>query len=190
MQKAVFLDRDGALVYDLGYLSDPEKLRILPKVVEGLEKIKSLGFLTIIISNQSGVARGYFKLKEMRLFDAKLKKILNKKQRLLDDSFYCPHHPDFDKKCSCRKPKIGLLKKAQKKYNLDISNSFFVGDKMKDILCGKNIGCKTILMPKNLEKLAVIEKEVKPDYIAIDLLDAASWIEKDISKQSSPSSIN
>lgn len=180
-QRAVFLDRDGVLNFDSGYLSDEEKLRILPNVIKGLEKIKSLGFKTIIISNQSGVARKYFNLKTMWAIDAKLKKLINKREILLDDSFYCPHHPDFDKNCNCRKPKIGLIKRAAAKYKLDTRRSFFIGDKKEDILCGKSVGCKAILVPRNLKDLVVINSQKsKPDFIAKDLLDATGWIEKQI----------
>ena len=178
-QKAVFLDRDGVLNFDPGYLSDPKRLRILPRVIEGLKKIKNLGFKTIIISNQSGVARKYFSPKTMWAIDLKLKKLINRDKILLDDSFYCSHHPDFDKDCNCRKPRTGLVKKAAGKHSLDVRKSFFIGDKIRDILCGKKAGCETILVPKNLEELAVINsKSAKPDFVAKDLLDAARWIAK------------
>lgn len=174
MNRAVFLDRDGILNLDTGYLSDPRKLKILPKVIEGLQKIKSLGFKTIIISNQSGVARKYFDLKKMWAIDSTLKKLINKEEVLLDDSFYCPHHPDYDVNCNCRKPKIGLIKKVLKKYKLDTSKSFFIGDNTEDVLCGKNAGCKTILVPQNPSKY----NQVRPDFMARDLIEAAYWIER------------
>lgn len=178
MQRAVFLERDGVLNYDQGYLSDPQQIKILPKVLEGLQKMKNLGLKTIVISNQSGVARKYFDIKTMRAVDAQLRKIINKSKILLDDSFYCPHHPDFDKNCSCRKPKTRLVKKAVKKHKIDISKSFFIGDKIEDILCGENAGCKTILVPKNLKRLAKVNTSIKPNFVAKDLLGAAYWIEE------------
>lgn len=174
MNRAVFLDRDGIINFDSGYLSDPKKLIILPKVIYGLQKIKGLGFKTIIISNQSGVARKYFDLKTMWAIDSKLKRLINKEGILLDDSFYCPHHPDFDKSCICRKPKIGLIEKALQKYKLDTSRSFFIGDNIEDVLCGKNAGCKTILVPKNLKG----HDQIKPDFVAKDLVEATYWIER------------
>ena len=180
MPRAVFLDRDGVLNFDHGYLFDPQKIKILPKVLEGLRKMKNLGFKTIVVSNQSGVARKYFDLKTMWAIDLKLKKLINKSKILLDDSFYCPHHPDFDKNCNCRKPKTRLVKKAVKKHKLDIGESFFIGDKIEDILCGKKVGCKTILVPKNLKELAKIDTSVKPDFVARDLLEAAYWIERTV----------
>lgn len=181
IQRAVFLDRDGVLNFDPGYLSSPNKLKVLPKVIEGLRKIKKLGFKTIVISNQSGVARKYFDLETMWAIDTRLKEFVNKKEILLDDSFYCPHHPGFDRVCNCRKPKTGLIKKAVRKYKLDASRSFFIGNEMKDILCGKNAGCKTILVPKNLKELAITNNgKEKADFAAKDLLDAADWIERSI----------
>lgn len=181
IQRAVFLDRDGVLNFDFGYLADSRKLRPLPAAIEGLRKIKNLGFKTIVISNQSGVARKYFDLNTMWAVDAELKKLINRNNILLDDSFYCPHHPGFDKDCDCRKPKTGLIKKAVKRYKLDVNQSFFIGDKTEDILCGKNAGCKTILVPKNLKDLlAINNRKANPDFIAKNLVEAADWIEKNI----------
>ena len=174
MQKAVFLDRDGVLNFDSGFVSDLDNVKILPKVIEGLSKIKSLGFMAIIISNQSGVAKKYFDLETMQAVDTRIKQLINKDKILLDDSFYCPHHPEFDKKCNCRKPKIGLIKKAMTKYNLGMNQSFFIGDKAEDIICGKNADCKTILVPINLKK----HIQAAPDFIAKDLIEAAFWIER------------
>ena len=174
MQKAVFLDRDGVLNFDSGFISGLDNIKILPKVIEGLSKIKSIGFMTIIISNQSGVARKYFNLETMRAVDAHIKQLINKDKILLDDSFYCPHHPEFDKRCNCRKPKIGLIKKAVTKYNLNVNQSFFIGDKVEDIICGKNADCKTILVPINLKK----HIQATPDFKAQNLVEAAFWIER------------
>ena len=136
--------------------------------------------MNIIISNQSGVARKYFTQETMWAIDRKFKELLNHDGILVDDSFYCPHHPDCDKNCNCRKPKTGLVKKAVKKHKINIDKSFFVGDKIEDILCGKNAGCKTILVPRNLKELAKVGASVKPDFIAKDLLEAAYWIEKNV----------
>lgn len=179
MNKAVFLDRDGVINFDSGYLSDPKKIQILPKVTEALRILKKLGFINIIIGNQSGVARNYFTLKTMWIIDSEIKKLLNKQETLLDDSFYCPHHPDIDKNCECRKPKIGLVKKAMKKYNLDVKKSFFIGNDSRDTLCGKNSGCKTVLIPRNLEN-SDLDLKVKPDFIAKNLKEVTSWIERNI----------
>lgn len=170
---AVFLDRDGVLNYDPGYLSDPDKLTLLPHVLEGLRKLKRLGFLIIVISNQSGVARKYFTLKRMWQIDAALKQAA---PNLIDDSFYCPHHPDFDKVCGCRKPKTGLVREAIRKYGIDPKRSFFIGDKTDDVQCGKNVGCQTIRIPRNLTDETEHTKNIKPDFIARNFFEAVKWI--------------
>ncbi|HKZ35025.1 MAG TPA: HAD family hydrolase [Patescibacteria group bacterium] len=175
-EPAVFLDRDGVLNYDSGYISDPKLVKILPFVREGLQQFKRMGFRTIIISNQSGVARGYFDLKTMEEVAKKVEDFLNAEETLLDAAYYCPHHPQFGSPCRCRKPQTGLIDKAMAQYNLDVKQSFFIGDKESDILCGKNAGCGTILVPEN--GVTYAPSQEKPDKKLRNLQEAAQWVER------------
>ena len=130
MSKAVFLDRDGTINVDKNYLYKIEDFEFLPGAVEALQLLQSSGYLLIIITNQSGIARGYFTENDfLRLNDF----MLNELERLgvhISKSYYCPHGPDS--KCNCRKPKTGLFEQAAKEYDIDLSKSFAVGDKLRD----------------------------------------------------------
>lgn len=143
MDKAVFLDRDGVLNEDNGYTYMLSDLRILDGVIEGLRKISSLGYQLIIVSNQSGIARGFFTLDQMHIFMQGLINVLYKYDVEILDYYYCPHHIDgkideFTKSCSCRKPEPEMIIQAKKKYNLDLSRSILIGDKETDIMAGIN----------------------------------------------------
>lgn len=137
---AVFLDRDGTIIEEVNYLSDFSEIKIYPFSFTALKIIKECGFKTFIITNQSGVARGYFTENFVKEVNTFLCEKLG-----IDDFFYCPHLPEDN--CNCRKPKTGLIQQALKKYpEIDLSNSFFIGDKEVDIETGKNCNTKTILV--------------------------------------------
>jgi len=140
MNKAVFLDRDGTVIYDRNYLSDPALVELLPGVVEGLKLFKENGFLLIIVSNQSGIARGYFTENELTAVNAKLEDLLKKEGAALDANYYCIHSPDD--MCDCRKPAIGMALRAKKEFDIDLSASFMIGDKLSDIQFGNNFGAR------------------------------------------------
>ncbi len=167
-QKAIFLDRDGTIIKDLGYVYQKEKLEFLELTIEGLKKIQNLGYKLIIITNQSGVGRGYFNLTEMEQFNNFLLEKLKDKDVLISAIYTCPHHPDDN--CLCRKPKTLLVEKAVKDFQIDTSQSFFIGDDEKDILCGKNSGCKTVWL-KNSKSA-----EVKADHKINNLWEFADLL--------------
>lgn len=162
-KRAIFLDRDGTINEDKGYTYKIEDLVILPKVVEGL-KLLQKKFLLIVVTNQSGVERGYYSEKDMGNFNNYLYLILAKEGVYIDDFYYCPYLEG-----ECRKPNIGMLIRAQRDWNIDISRSYVIGDKESDILTGKRVVCKTILIG---EKTSGIQ----PDFYAKDLLESAEWI--------------
>lgn len=164
----VFLDRDGVLNEEIGYIRKVEDLRIFPYVAECIQKIKKRGYLTIVISNQSGIARGLLEEKDLLIMNDYLKKETD-----IDAVYYCPHHPlgiieQYKKICRCRKPGIGLIEQAQKEFQIDMAYSFMVGDRASDILMGKNAGLKTVLLESGYGTLR-LESDVKPDYIKMDL---------------------
>ena len=142
---AVFMDRDGTITEEMGYLKEPKKLRLTPRSGEAIKLLNKREILVIVVSNQSGVARGYFTEKTVRETHKRLEELLAAKGAHLDGIYYCPHHPEFGssnyrKNCSCRKPRPGMLLKAAKKFNLDLKKCYVIGDKVEDIELAKNVG--------------------------------------------------
>lgn len=183
-QKAVFLDRDGTINVLKGFLNKKEDFELLPNVAEAIKKLNESDYLTIVATNQPVVARGECTLEELNEIHKKLETELGNADAYVNDIFFCPHHPDKGFKgevpelkidCDCRKPKIGMLKKAADKYNIDLSKSWYVGDTTVDIQTGRNANMKTILV-KTGEGGNDHKYEVKPDYICDDLLGAVSII--------------
>lgn len=165
---AVFLDRDGVLTEETGYVDSVEKLRIFPYAAECIRKIHEKGYYAIVITNQSGVARGLFtevKLQEMNRYLQQCTGV--------DAVFYCPHHPEgiveeYRIECSCRKPAIGMFQNACRRFDIDMTNSYMVGDRAGDIIAGQNMGIKTILLESGYGT-ARLEEDIMPDYVANDL---------------------
>jgi UDP-glucose 4-epimerase len=175
-RKAVFLDRDGTLNEDPGYLNDPEKLKLFPGVEESLRKLKEAGYLLIIISNQSGVGRGLIPPEILPKIHDRLNLLLRPFGAVIDHFELCIHHPDTN--CECRKPKPKLIWDAAKELGVDLSRSYMVGDKISDIEAGQNAHCKSsILVCTGWGEQAV--KAMKPgqaDFVAMTLTEAANWI--------------
>ncbi len=167
---AIFLDRDGTINYDPGNLSDIKGFRLLPQTAEAIKLINSSGYLAIVVSNQPMVAKGLLEIKDVKEIHKKMETLLGMEGAKLDAVYFCPHHPDkgypkenpeYTIQCDCRKPQIGMLKKAQKDFNIDLSKSCIIGDSERDIIAGKNAGIKTILIRKNQEKLEKCRVETK-----------------------------
>jgi len=169
---AVFVDRDGTICKDVHYMSDPSQFELLPTVAEGIALLNRLGVKVIVVTNQSGVARGYFTEEDLNNIHRHMVKVLLEKGARIDGIYYCPHHPDEG--CHCRKPNIGLLLKAAKEFNLDLKSCFIIGDRALDIEAGRRAGCITILVPS-----PETEREVKPepDFIARNFYEAARIVE-------------
>ena len=177
LKPAVFLDRDGVLNKDIGYVFRPADLIVLGGVVESLSKLKAMGFLLIVVTNQSGVARGKFDLGAVSLFNSHLEKEITRQGGPLIDGFYvCPHHPDgtveaYKKHCDCRKPAPGLVLQAAEDHGIDLKKSWMIGDKDSDVLCAKNSGVKGILVQSKKYPQNFIEA-----LVALDLKDALKHI--------------
>jgi len=139
MNKAFFFDRDGTLIKEKHFISDPDDVYLFSGVKETLRMLKEMGFLIIVVTNQSGIARGILSEEDTRNINERLNELLD---GVIDDFFYCPHHPDFTGKCDCRKPEIGMILQAKEKFDLDLSECFIVGDKLSDVNTGKNAGLK------------------------------------------------
>lgn len=179
---AVFIDRDGTLNNDIGYVADPEKLSLLPRAAEAIKLLNAAGARVIVVSNQSGVARGFLSEEAVRRVNQRLKEIVLEQGAAIDAFYFCPHHPDVGDEayrldCSCRKPKPGLLLQAAREHNIDLSRSYMVGDEIRDIEAGINAGCKTILLEAGRRAhMRPGEPGISPDHIAADLYEAARWI--------------
>lgn len=158
-QKAIFLDRDGTINVYKGFLKKIDELELIPGVGEAVKKINSSGYLAIVITNQPVIARGEVTFEELEEIHNKMETLLGQEGAYVDDIFLCPHHPhkgyegerpEYKIKCDCRKPKPGLLLQAAEKYNIDLEQSWMVGDSISDVEAGKAAGCKTALL-KNEE---------------------------------------
>jgi len=185
--KAAFLDRDGTINEEVGYFDQLEKFKLLPRVGEAIRLLNRNGFKAIVITNQSGVARGNFPESFVLRVHQKMKDLLKNEGAYLDGIYYCPHHPDFGdppyrQKCSCRKPETGLIHLVLKEMNIDFSKSYSIGDKGADIEFGHRIGAKSILVltGHGKDELGRFggQRELKPDYVAADLFEAVQWILK------------
>ncbi|MBI5681868.1 MAG: D-glycero-beta-D-manno-heptose 1,7-bisphosphate 7-phosphatase [Deltaproteobacteria bacterium] len=174
---AVFLDRDGTINEDSGYIDSPDRLVIIDGAPSAIKKLNSEGFKVVVISNQSGVGRGYFSKEIADSINKKLEDTLKQEDVHLDGIYYCPHHPDDN--CKCRKPRTGLLEIAGEELGIDISKSYVVGDKVSDIELALNAGCKGVLVLTGFGKEHKKIIKTKPSYIANDLKDAVEWIIKD-----------
>ncbi|MBN1823582.1 MAG: HAD family hydrolase [Endomicrobiales bacterium] len=175
--RAVFIDRDGTLIHEKNYLHKIKDVRFYTRAVEALKKLKALGYRIIVVTNQSGIGRGYFKESDLKKVHAFLARYFSRRGVRIDAIYYCPHAPDAG--CSCRKPRLGLVKKAQKRFNLDLKKSYVIGDHNNDFLLGKNMGGKGIfiLTGHGKEEIKKI-KDTRPDRIEKNLLSAAKWIGK------------
>lgn len=181
MKKAVFLDRDGTINVDVGYLSNPSGLVFIRGAKEGISLLKDKGFLVFIVTNQSGVGRGYFSLETLKAINERLLHEFNKFGIHIDGVYYCPHHPR--ERCKCRKPQPKIVRDITQQFRVDLEHSYFVGDKLIDVQTGKNAGCRTVLI--NADTSSLIEEEddwTMPDFVAKDLREAARWIVKNSTK--------
>lgn len=154
-QKAIFLDRDGTINKYVGFLTKPEQFELLPGVAEAIKWINKSGYLAIIVTNQPVIARGECSWKELQKIHDKMEMELGKEGAFLDGIYICPHHkdkgfegerPEYKFDCDCRKPKPGLLLQAAKDFNIDLAQSYMIGDSVSDITAGKNAGCKDSIM--------------------------------------------
>jgi D,D-heptose 1,7-bisphosphate phosphatase len=151
INKAIFLDRDGTLIDEVGYLRMMEDLRFTPLAAEALRIFQNLGYLNIVITNQSAVARGLLSPKAVKKIHNRLKAMAKEEESTIHDIFFCPHHSEgrvapFNVDCDCRKPKTGMLHQAAAKHHLDLEQCILIGDKISDLELGRNAMIRTILV--------------------------------------------
>ncbi len=181
LQKAIFLDRDGTINKYVGFLRDINEFELLPGVAEAVKLINSSGYLAIVVTNQPVIARGEVTTDQLNLIHEKLEILLSQSRAYIDDLYFCPHHPDLGFEgevkelkinCDCRKPKHGLLARAAADFNINLKESWMIGDGKRDIECGKNAGCKTVLLTCGESGDGMFGQ----DYKASGLLEAVDMI--------------
>jgi len=184
MNKAIFLDRDGTIAKDVRYCSRPEDFVFLPTVFDGLKLLSKTEFKIIVVTNQSGIARGYFTEEILSRIHAKMKAEITEHGGRIDVIYYCPHHPDD--KCQCRKPNTGMLKNAANEWEIDLSGSYFIGDKYLDMEAANKVDCKAVLVPREEPELGELygKKGCKGslDFVSPDFMIAAKWVLADAIK--------
>ena len=187
LKPVVFLDRDGTINYDAGYINDVDNFVMYPYAAQAIRMLNINGFLVVVITNQSGLARGFFTEETLEEIHNKMTSDLLKQGAKIDGIYFCPHDPNAkvekDKAvCKCRKPETGLIDAALKELPVDKSKMYFIGDKHSDIMAGYKSGCKTIMVKTGYGKGDLLHKsqkwEVKPDTVADTLLDAVKLIVK------------
>ena len=146
LRPAVFLDRDGTLNADLGFVSRLEDVRWLPGVAAALARLRWAGYLLIVVTNQSGIARGYYDEQTMQALHEWMDADLRAQGAHIDAFYHCPHHPDLNGACTCRKPSPGMLLRAADDWFIDLERSWMIGDKMRDVIAGRAAGCTPILL--------------------------------------------
>jgi len=188
---AVFLDRDGTINEEVGYLDSLDKLKIIPAAYEAIRLINKSCMKAIVVTNQAGVARGFFTEDFVRQTHEIIQAALLQKKASIDKFYYCPHHPSEGKgiylqNCNCRKPLPGMLLQAADDLNIEMGSSYMVGDTYRDMETAKKVGVKGILVKTGYGREVlqdvgpdVATSENKPDFVAEDILEAVKWIMKD-----------
>jgi D,D-heptose 1,7-bisphosphate phosphatase len=184
MNKAVFLDRDGTIVEDSGYINSPHQLKFIPGAIEAIKKLNEAGYKVVVITNQSGVARGLITEDMLQTIDKTMHKWILSGGAHLDGLYYCPHHSEhghypYKQECECRKPHPGLIKKAQKDLDIDLSQSYMIGDHATDIEAGQRAGVKTIFILSGHGAKEKDNLKSQPNYSTSDLLAAVKWLLKE-----------
>ncbi len=183
--KAIFLDRDGTLIEDPGFLSHPEQVNLLDGAAEALVELRAMGYKLVVVSNQSGVARGILSESDLEEIHDRLRQLLAEKGAYLDQIYYCPYHPDgvvskYRKESEWRKPNPGMLLAAADEMGIDLSQSWSIGDSSRDVEAGLRAGCKTILISRyTRSKSAYVEPDnPKPDYKSVNMKEAVNIIKQ------------
>lgn len=181
MNKAVFLDKDGTLIPDIPYNVDPQLISLQPDCVDGLKLLQSEGYLLIVISNQSGVARGLFTEDKLEAVYERLNELFGMHEITLNGFYYCPHHPGgseagYNVECDCRKPEPGMLIKAANEHNIDLKRSWMIGDILNDVEAGNRAGCRTVIIDNGNETEWLPGPMRTPDITCKNINQAAAFI--------------
>ena len=180
-KKAVFLDKDGTLVRDIPYNVNPDLITLSENCISGLRQLVQSGYKLIVVSNQSGVAFGFFDYDLLFIAERKIRELLAAHDIQIDEFYYCPHHPqgilaEYRKSCTCRKPAAGMIRTAAEEHNVDLSASWMIGDILNDVEAGNAAGCKTILIDNGNETEWKMTRKRVPDCMVTDIDAAAAYI--------------
>lgn len=182
--RAIFIDRDGTLNEDIGYVSTPDELILYPWAAEAVRLVNHSGFKAIVITNQSGIARGMYTEETLAAIHERMITELAREGARIEAVYYCPHHPnigtlDFSKNCDCRKPRTGMLETAAREHKIDLKRSFVIGDKSSDILLARNAGAVPLLVLTGYGRETLADPEqwpCHPSFVAENLLQAVKQI--------------
>lgn len=175
-RRFVVLDRDGTIIEERVYLSDPDQVKLIPGAAGALRDLKQLGLGLVVITNQSAIGRGFFDEDQLQLIHERLVRVLEAAEVRLDGLYFCPHKPEEE--CQCRKPKTGLLQKASEELRFDLEQSIVIGDKISDIEMGRRVNATTILVRTGYGAEVAAAHAVAVDYIVDDLPGAVEVIRR------------
>ena len=184
-RRAIIMDRDGTVCEEVGYVNHVDRVRLLPRSAAAIQAANDAGFQTVVVTNQAGVARGYFAEVLIDEVHDRVREMLAAGGARLDGIYYGPHHhevgaPAYRKICTCRKPSPGMLERARDEMGIDLSDSYMIGDTVKDIEAGHRAGTTNVLVLTGYGKGELEYQShawtVQPDHVAADLLDAVTWI--------------
>ena len=171
--RAVFLDRDGTIIEDVGYLRDPEEIRLLPGAALGIGRLNQADLFVIVVTNQSGIARGLLTLQQYRDTESRLNELLGLEHAGIDAHYFCPHLPELNGPCECRKPGTLLYRQAAERFGIDLSRSWWVGDRLRDVLPAETFGGRGILVGETEAEGPESNRFLR----ARDLMDAVELID-------------
>jgi D-glycero-D-manno-heptose 1,7-bisphosphate phosphatase len=187
----VFLDRDGTLVEEVGYLDHLDRLRLFPYSVDAVRLLNRAGFKVVVVTNQAGVARGFFDESFVRDVQRDIDARMARGAARIDAWYYCPHHPDalvaaYRCACECRKPRPGMIRQAERDLGVDAAQSFVIGDRWLDVRLGRSVGARTVLVRTGYgatEAAQPPEDGVTADLVADNLMEAVGWVLRQTAKE-------
>ena len=169
---AAFLDRDGTLIRDVNFIGRPEQVELIPGAAAAVRRLNQAGIPAVVITNQSGIARGYFSEADYERVHERLLALLAKEGARLDAAYHCPHHPDVGGACECRKPGTLLYRRAIAEHSIDAAGSWYIGDRLRDVLPAHELGGHGIMVPSDQTPMAELERARK-EFVVEGSLDAA-----------------
>jgi D-glycero-D-manno-heptose 1,7-bisphosphate phosphatase len=174
-ERAAFLDRDGTVIEEVHYLAEPDRIAFVPGAFEALRLLRDAGYSLVIVTNQSGIARGFYTTDQYRAVEARMEEMLAAEGITIDAAFFCPHHPDFSGPCDCRKPLLGMYRDAERNLGLDLAASVYIGDRLRDVEPALKLGGRGVLVQTGFGRTEADRAPAGVDIVE-DVLAAARLI--------------